>query len=83
MQLNLQIAGIVFPVPVLLLIPIRQYILPHIFSGGSLHALDPAGFDGENNLENRQSRTALGPETDSTAQDVSHSQPSHRSSTVV
>ena len=46
--LLLQIAGIVFPVPVLLLIPIRQYVLPRVFSAESLRILDPACYEEDN-----------------------------------
>ena len=39
------IAGVVFPVPILLLIPAREYILPCIFGRQNLAALDPAPYE--------------------------------------
>lgn len=59
----LQVAGIVFPVPILLLIPIRQYVLPRLFAANNLSALDPAIFDktqqqpGDDCLEMRNQNT--------------------------
>ena len=43
----LQTAGIVFPVPILLLIPVREYILPRFFRRKHLHSLDPAPYEDE------------------------------------
>lgn len=37
------IAGILFPVPILLLIPARQYIMPRLFDAWTLSQLDAAG----------------------------------------
>ena len=39
------IAGVVFPVPILLLIPAREFILPCIFGRQNLAALDPAPYE--------------------------------------
>lgn len=45
--LAVQIAGVVFPVPILLLIPAREYLLPRLFGRKNLAALDPAPFEDE------------------------------------
>lgn len=46
-QFNIvQIAGVVFPVPILLLIPAREYLLPRIFGRKNLAVLDPAPYEG-------------------------------------
>ena len=37
------IAGILFPVPILLLIPGRQYVMPRLFDAWTLSQLDAAG----------------------------------------
>ena len=39
--MGVQIAGIVFPVPILLMVPIRQYLYPYIFGKAFLQDLDP------------------------------------------
>ena len=39
------IAGVVFPVPILLLIPAREYILPRILGRQNLAVLDPAPYE--------------------------------------
>lgn len=41
----MQIAGVVFPVPILLLIPAREYLLPRIFGRRALAVLDPAPYE--------------------------------------
>jgi hypothetical protein len=46
-HLLLQIAGIVFPLPILLLIPVRQYLLPRVFGRANLATLDPAVYEDE------------------------------------
>ncbi|KAK9796254.1 hypothetical protein WJX73_004868 [Symbiochloris irregularis] len=38
------IVGSIFPVPILLLVPIRQFIMPWVFTEKYLNLLDPAGF---------------------------------------
>ena len=43
----MQIAGVVFPEPILLLIPMRQHLLPHLFGEADLAALDPAEYEDE------------------------------------
>ena len=42
-----QIAGVVFPIPIMLLVPIRQYIMPRVFPKASLAVLDPLSTGGE------------------------------------
>lgn len=42
MWLLLQIVGVIFPVMIMALVPIRQYIMPRLFSRHTLHALDAA-----------------------------------------
>ena len=42
-----QIAGVIFPVPILLLIPIREFVLPPLFGRKNLAALDPAPYEDE------------------------------------
>ena len=44
---HVQIAGVIFPVPILLLIPIREFILPRLFGRKNLAALDPAPYEDE------------------------------------
>ena len=41
----LQIVGVIFPVLIMALVPIRQYILPRFFSRKNLHALDAAEYE--------------------------------------
>ena len=41
----LQIVGVIFPVLIMALVPIRQYILPRIFSQKNLHELDAAEYE--------------------------------------
>ncbi|KAK9807489.1 hypothetical protein WJX72_000529 [[Myrmecia] bisecta] len=36
------IAGVVFPIPIMLLVPLRIYVLPRLFRRADLHALDAA-----------------------------------------
>ena len=36
-----QVAGVIFPVPIMLLVPIRQFIMPGMFSRTALAVLDP------------------------------------------
>ena len=43
--LVLQIVGVIFPVMIMALIPIRQYIMPYIFSRHTLHELDAAEYE--------------------------------------
>jgi hypothetical protein len=40
------IGGIAFPIPILLLLPLRAYVLPRIFGEKNIHSLDPAPYDG-------------------------------------
>ena len=40
-----QIVGVIFPVMIIALVPIRQYIMPYIFSRHSLHELDAAEYE--------------------------------------
>lgn len=42
----LQIVGVIFPVMIMALVPIRQYIMPHMFSQHTLHELDAAEYEG-------------------------------------
>jgi len=37
--------GVIFPVMIMALVPIRQYILPYIFSRHTLHELDAAEYE--------------------------------------
>lgn len=46
MWLLLQIVGVIFPVMIIALVPIRQYIMPHMFSRHTLHELDAAEYEG-------------------------------------
>ena len=41
----LQIVGVIFPVMIMALVPIRQYIMPYIFSRHTLQELDPAEYE--------------------------------------
>lgn len=43
--LFVQIVGVIFPVMIIALVPIRQYVMPHIFSRCTLHELDPAEYE--------------------------------------
>lgn len=43
--LVLQIVGVIFPVMIMTLVPIRQYIMPYIFSRHTLHELDAAEYE--------------------------------------
>jgi Na+-transporting NADH:ubiquinone oxidoreductase subunit NqrB len=43
--LMLQIVGVIFPVMIMALVPIRQYIMPYIFSHHTLHELDAAEYE--------------------------------------
>ena len=36
-----QVAGVIFPVPIMLLVPIRQFIMPRVFPRAALAVLDP------------------------------------------
>ena len=36
-----QVAGVIFPVPILLLVPVRQFIMPRVFPRAALAVLDP------------------------------------------
>ena len=55
----MQIAGVVFPVPILLLIPAREFLLPRIFGRKNLAVLDPAPFeDSGGQLRKRRSAHA-------------------------
>lgn len=45
MWLLLQIVGVIFPVMIMALVPIRQYIMPRLFSRHTLHALDAAEYE--------------------------------------
>lgn len=45
MWLLLQIVGVIFPVMIMALVPIRQYIMPLLFSRHSLHELDAAEYE--------------------------------------
>ena len=49
----MQIAGVVFPVPILLLIPAREYLLPRLFGRNNLSALDPAPYEDEQGLKRK------------------------------
>jgi len=44
-RLMLQIVGVIFPVMIMALVPIRQYIMPYIFSHHTLHELDAAEYE--------------------------------------
>lgn len=46
----IQIAGVVFPVPILLLIPAREYLLPRFFGKNNLAELDPAPYESAEDL---------------------------------
>ena len=37
----LQVAGVIFPVPIMLLVPVRQFIMPRVFPRAALALLDP------------------------------------------
>ena len=50
-----QIAGVVFPVPILLLIPAREYLLPRLFGRKNLAVLDPAPYDSKGQPTSRGS----------------------------
>lgn len=39
------IAGVLFPLMIMLLVPVRQYILPKFFKGAHLQDLDAAEFE--------------------------------------
>ena len=41
----LQIVGVIFPVMIIALVPIRQYIMPRFFSRHTLQELDPAEYE--------------------------------------
>lgn len=38
--------GVIFPVLIMALVPIRQYIMPYVFSRHTLHELDAAEYEG-------------------------------------
>ena len=40
-----QIAGIAFPVPIMLLVPLREHVLPKLLPAAELTALDDAPYD--------------------------------------
>lgn len=40
-----QVVGIIFPLPILLMVPLRRFLLPRFFDPVHLHALDPAPYD--------------------------------------
>lgn len=61
----MQTAGVVFPVPILLLIPIREYILPRIFGRKNLSHLDPAPYEDDQGRPLRKHRTSKHPENGS------------------
>ncbi len=44
-SLLLQIVGVIFPVLIIALVPIRQFIFPLIFSDQTLYHLDPAPYE--------------------------------------
>ena len=44
-SLLLQIVGVIFPVLIIALVPIRQFIFPVIFSSQTLYHLDPAPYE--------------------------------------
>ncbi len=56
--LMLQVAGVIFPVPIMLLVPIRQFIMPLVFPRAALAMLDPMSGDklGSTNAERRGGR---------------------------
>jgi len=39
------IAGVLFPLLIMLLVPVRQYFLPHFFKGAHLQELDAAAYE--------------------------------------
>ena len=41
----LQIVGVIFPVMIMALVPIRQYIMPRLFSRHTLRELDAAEYE--------------------------------------
>ena len=41
----MQIAGILFPIPIMLLVPARRFLLPRFFSPGDLRELDAAQYE--------------------------------------
>ena len=63
----MQIAGIAFPVPILLMVPIRQYLYPYIFGRAFLQDLDPMPGDDDQSSPDPASsdgRGANGPHLD-------------------
>lgn len=58
----MQTAGVVFPVPILLLIPAREYLLPRIFGRRNLAALDPAPFEDEHSRPKKGQTQHIGPD---------------------
>lgn len=42
---TLQIAGIAFPLPIMALVPLRQYVLPRLFPPAALAELDRAEYE--------------------------------------
>ena len=41
----IQIAGVLFPLLIMLLVPVRQYVLPRFFKGAHLQDLDAAEYE--------------------------------------
>ncbi|XWS76694.1 hypothetical protein CRYUN_Cryun01aG0199700 [Craigia yunnanensis] len=55
------IAGVMFPLMIMLLVPVRQYILPKFFKGAHLHDLDAAEYEEAPSLPfNLAAETELG-----------------------
>ena len=58
--LLLQIVGVIFPVMIIALVPIRQYIMPYIFSRHSLHELDAAEYEEAPPVSEEEAATETG-----------------------
>jgi hypothetical protein len=43
--LVLQLGGVAFPLPIMALVPVRQYLLPRVFKPGHLTHLDAAEYE--------------------------------------
>ena len=72
----LQIAGVVFPVPILLLIPAREYLLPRIFGRKNLAVLDPAPYETSEGLpERRETQHMHSQESRTTSQETASPSP--------
>lgn len=61
MWLLLQIVGVIFPVMIMALVPIRQYIMPCLFSRHTLHALDAAEYEAVPPVDQQEASTKAAP----------------------